>query len=129
MLTVTPLYAVLLVILFILLSLYVVLGRFKYRVSVGDGGEKGLAKRMRVQANFVEYVPLTLILLIILELQDARDAVLHGLGAGLVLARICHAVGFGRTPQIVIIRRIGVIGTTAIMIISCALILQALAAN
>lgn len=65
---VTPLYAALLGLLLLGLSLVVVRLRRKHRVPTGDGGHADLARAIRVQANFVEYVPLTLLLLFMLEM-------------------------------------------------------------
>jgi uncharacterized membrane protein YecN with MAPEG domain len=66
---------------------------------------------MRVQANFVENVPLALLLLLILELQSAPAQVLHLLGAGLVACRLLHAFGMSRNPGANYPRLIGAQGT------------------
>jgi len=50
---------------------------------------------MRRHANFVENVPLALILIGLLELQGITATAIHGLGGALLAGRICHAVGFG----------------------------------
>lgn len=105
---VSPIYAGLLTILLLVLSVRVISGRFKHRVSVGDGGEKDLIKRMRVQANWIEYTPVALLLLLMLELQGASAAWLHISGLALLVGRLAHAYGFGHTPQIVPLRRFGV---------------------
>jgi uncharacterized membrane protein YecN with MAPEG domain len=52
---------------------------------------------MRVQANFVENVPLALILLFLLEQAGAATVALHGLGSALVACRVLHAWGMSRT--------------------------------
>ena len=67
--------------------------RSQKSVSVGDGGHQALLLAMRRHANFVEYVPLALILLGLLELNHVRPAAIHVLGLALVLARLCHAFG------------------------------------
>jgi uncharacterized membrane protein YecN with MAPEG domain len=67
--------------------------RGKLGVSIGDGGNKDLLLAMRRQANFVEYVPLALILIALLELNQVGGNVIHGLGLALVVGRIAHAVG------------------------------------
>ena len=64
---------------------------------------------------------LALILMLLLELQGTNDATLHILGSTLLIARLAHAIGFGRTPQIVIIRRLGVI-LTVLVLLSAAVI-------
>lgn len=113
MLNVTPLYAGLLALIFLWLSANVVRGRYLHRVSVGDGGEKDMVKRMRAQANFSEYAPLGLILLAMAELQGLNPTLLHLCGASLLLGRASHAYGFGHTPQIVALRKLGMYLTVA----------------
>ena len=67
--------------------------RGQTNVSVGDGGNRDLLLAMRRHANFVEYVPLALILIGWLELNQVRHTAIHALGAVLVLARLSHAFG------------------------------------
>ena len=114
--TITSFYAGLLALLFLALSLNVVRGRFLHRVSVGDGGDRDLRKRMRVHANWAEYAPITLVLLLLAELQGYPPFVLHLGGATLLAGRVLHAYGFGRTPQSVPLRRVGMILTAAALV-------------
>jgi len=111
LISVTPIYAGLLALLFLWLSLRVVQGRFLHRVSVGDGDDKDMRKRMRVQANWAEYTPIALILLALCELQGTSGWVLHWAGLSLLAGRSLHAYGFGKTPQNVTLRRVGMILT------------------
>lgn len=69
--------------------------RAKEGISIGDGGNQTLLLRMRRHANFVENVPLALVLIAMLEMQAVPAAAIHALGAGLVLGRTLHWVGFG----------------------------------
>lgn len=69
--------------------------RGKEGISYGDGGNSELLMRMRRHANFVENVPLALILIGLLEMQGVSNYAIHGLGIALVLGRIMHWVGFG----------------------------------
>ncbi len=66
---------------------------------------------MRVQANFVENVPLALILLLIVELQHAAAPVIHTFGIALVVFRMLHAWGMSRTAGANYPRLIGAQGT------------------
>jgi len=66
---------------------------------------------MRVQANFVENVPLALILLFLLEQAGAATVALHGLGSGLVACRLFHAWGMSRNAGANYPRLIGAQGT------------------
>ncbi len=107
MIQVTPLYAGLLAFLFMWLSLNVVRGRRLHKISVGDGAEKDMVKRMRTQANFVEYAGTGIMLLLLAELQGLVPWALHLAGLALLAGRVLHAYGFGSTPQIVPLRKWG----------------------
>lgn len=114
-LTATPLYAAALALLFLGLSVRVILRRRSAKISVGDGDDKELRKRMRVQANCAEYAPIGLILLLVVELMGAAALTVHELGIMLVAGRLMHAVGMSLTPQVVALRIIGM-GLTLTMI-------------
>ncbi len=96
---VTPLYAGLLGIVLLVLSFLVSRQRMRHKVSVGDGGVPALIGAIRAQGNFVEYVPLTLILLALLELTHHSIYLLHGLGIALVVGRVLHAYGLSNRPD------------------------------
>src|SRR3546814_21097062 len=85
---ITPLYAALCGLLLIGLALGVVRLRQRHGVGIGDGGHKDLAMAIRVHANFVEYVPLALLLLFLLDLRRQPLWDLHLLGAALLLGRV-----------------------------------------
>lgn len=89
------LFASLHVLLYVVLSLRVVLHRRAQRVGVGTGGDAVLTRKVRVHANFSEYVPLALLMLTLLELAGIRAALLWTFGIALLLGRILHAVGLG----------------------------------
>ncbi len=93
------LYAGLLGLMFLALSIRVIGGRRLARVGLGDGGDLGLQRRMRAQANFAEYVPIVLLLMLLAELQGVSAWILHGVGACLVFGRIAHAVSISRDPE------------------------------
>lgn len=83
-----------LALLLLFLSASVIAGRVKFKIGLGDGGNETMRRRMRAQANFVEYVPMALILILLVELGPIGPAWLPGaLGATLVVARIWHAQG------------------------------------
>lgn len=96
MVAVTALYTGILTVMLVFLSLYVVRGRWVNKVGVGDGGNADMLKRMRTHANFIEYVPLALIGLYLLEVTKHSVIILHGLGIALVIARLLHAYGMNR---------------------------------
>ena len=59
----TPLYAALLGLIFVALSIRTIRLRRRYGVGVGDGNNTELQRAARVHANFAEYVPLALLLI------------------------------------------------------------------
>ena len=93
----SSLYAGLLALVYIGLSVVVIRFRFKYKVGIGDGGHENLAKAIRVHANFAEYVPITLFLLLVFELNHADKIWLHIFGTMLVVARLLHAFGLSKS--------------------------------
>ena len=81
--------------LFLYLSLRVMLQRRAQRIGIGAGGDPELQRRIRVHANFAEYVPLGLLVLALLELAGTRAEVLWTFGLALLGARLMHAAGLG----------------------------------
>lgn len=73
------------------LSLNVIKKRRKYRVSIGDGGNEELKTAMAAQSNAIEYIPIALLLLFALEINEANIWMIHLFGAALVTGRVIHA--------------------------------------
>ena len=92
------LYAGVLGLLLIALSAQVVLARRRFRVRLGTGTEEGMQQAVRVQANFVEYVPFAVLLLVLAEVTGLPGPAVHGAGLLLVASRVLHAVGLSRSP-------------------------------
>jgi uncharacterized membrane protein YecN with MAPEG domain len=90
---ITTLYAGLLGLILIGVAFPAGFQRGRKNIPVGDGGDPAMLLAMRRHANFAEWVPFTLLLIALLELDHVRGTAIHALGAGLVLARICHALG------------------------------------
>ncbi|MDX1459450.1 MAG: MAPEG family protein [Xanthomonadales bacterium] len=90
---VTTLYASLLGLLLVFLSWQVSANRRRARVSLGAGDDPALERAARAQGNFVEYVPVALLLLFLLEQEVTSLWLLHVLGSMLLLGRIVHAWG------------------------------------
>lgn len=120
MLAITPIYAALIAILYVALSVKVILQRRSDKISVGDGGSKLMIKAIRTHSNCAEYAPIALLLIAMVELQGAGGLLVHILGLMLLAGRLLHAYGFGRTPQIVILRQAGM-GLTFLAILVAAI--------
>jgi len=112
---ITALYASLLALIFLVLSVRVIGLRRVVRIGLGDGGDSALLRRVRVHANFAEYVPLCLILIGLAESLRAPPVLLHGLGGLLLAARISHAYGVSRQPETFAWRVSGMVGTLTVL--------------
>ncbi len=95
---ITPLYAGLCGLLLLGLSFLVSRQRLRSKVSTGDGGIPALAGAVRAHGNFVEYVPLALVLILLVEMADQAELTVHLMGAALVLGRFLHAYGISTHP-------------------------------
>jgi uncharacterized protein len=96
--TATPLYAALLSLLFIALSVRTIRLRRRHRIAVGDGDNAELRRAIRVHANFAEYAPLALLLVFFVEADGAPGLWVHLLGIALLCGRALHAWGVSQ-PQ------------------------------
>jgi uncharacterized membrane protein YecN with MAPEG domain len=70
--------------------------RRKHHVSIGDGGNPAVAARMRAHANFVEYMPLFLILLGLVEAARGSSPWLWAAAILFTLGRLAHPFGMDR---------------------------------
>ena len=116
---ITAFYASLLVPLYILLAARIILMRFSARVSVGDCGDKDLLRRMRVHANFAEYVPFALLLMGLAESLALDARLLHGVES-CCARRYAHAYGMSRRKDILPLRTGGMIATLSVLIVLAA---------
>lgn len=117
-LTATPIYTALLTFVYLALSYRVVRYRFAQHITIGDNSDKIMQKRIRVHSNFMEYAPLGIILLLLCEVVGTPLWVVHALGLSLLLGRVCHAIGFGATPQIIPLRQAGMVLTFLMLAVS-----------
>lgn len=120
---VTPLYAALLGLMFVALSVRTIRLRRRYRVAIGDGRNTLLQRAMRVNANFAEYVPLTLLLVWFVELHDGPRLHVHALGIALLCGRLLHAWGVSQERENFRYRTAGMMLTFSVMITASLLIL------
>ena len=88
---ISSVYASLLALLIVWLSLQVIKLRQSKQILLGDGGEVELQRAIRAQANATEYIPITLILLVSLELNQAALFLIHGGGIAILVSRLIHA--------------------------------------
>lgn len=67
--------------------------RRSQNVSVGDGGNEFVIRRMRAQANFVEFTPFVLILIGALECSGYAATWLWVVGVVYMIGRLAHGLG------------------------------------
>ncbi|MBM3492016.1 MAG: glutathione metabolism protein [Alphaproteobacteria bacterium] len=115
---ITALYAAALTLLYLGLCTRIVRLRVKYKVSLGDGGQPELFRAIRAQANFVEYVPLALILIGLLEAAGMRGWLVHLFGMALFVGRAAHAFGLSRSDGPSPGRGLGMVLTWGTMLVA-----------
>lgn len=90
---VTSLYAALSALLIVALGFNVSRQRRAFGVDIGEGQRPEMLLAVRAHANAIEYLPLALVLLMLIELGGAAAWLLHALGASLLIGRLAHAQG------------------------------------
>lgn len=63
------------------------------QLQPGDMGDALLTRAIRAHANFAEYAPLVLLLVLAMALLGAPAGWVHALGGGFTAGRVCHAFG------------------------------------
>lgn len=119
------LYAGILGVLLVALSVQVSRTRLRHRVDLGPGEGKALQQAIRAQANFTEYVPFAVLLLVIAEIQGLPAAALHAAGIVLVASRLLHATGLYSSPGTSFGRLSGTVGTWLVILALSAWLLWA----
>lgn len=113
----TSFYAGVLAIIYVGLSLYVVQARVKFRVGIGDGGNPKLSSRIRQHGNFSEYVPFALFITYLNEVSNAPLYLINIFGCALIVGRLLHAYGLGKTHGESPGRFIGTLLTFGVLVI------------
>ena len=114
----SPIYAAILGLIFFFLSLRVVRLRQSQRIIIGTKGNEALERAIRVHGNFSEYVPLTLLLLLMLELKSANFLLVNTLGIMLLAGRCIHAWGVSQEKEDFRFRSIGMVTTFLTIVIA-----------
>jgi len=67
--------------------------RTSEKVSIGDGGNDKVIRRMRAHSNYVESAPFVLVLIGVIELANAGGAWLQWVAIAYFVGRIAHGLG------------------------------------
>jgi len=98
-LIITATTASLLTFVYVFLAFKVIALRRTEKIALGDGGVQKLQASIRAHGNFSEYVPLSLVLMALLELDHFASTALMVVALALVLGRVLHAVSVISNPQ------------------------------
>jgi hypothetical protein len=117
------------VLIFVFLSARVIQMRASAKIGIGTGNDPAMERRIRVHGNFAEYVPLALLLLAFMEMQQHSRYLIHVLCIVLILARVVHAIGVTPVQENFSMRVGSVLATFAVLVIaSLALLIHVLLA-
>jgi len=103
----TALYAVPLGAIYLGLWMDIARTRGAMKVSIGDAGDTTLLLRIRRHGNFVEWVPMVLIMMMLGEGLGAPAMYLHVSGALLLLGRLVHPFGLKADNAAHLLRYLG----------------------
>ncbi|MEZ8938262.1 MAPEG family protein [Vibrio alginolyticus] len=90
---ITALYANILAILIIWLAVQVIKQRRLNQIAYADGEVEALQIARSAQSNATEYIPITLILMALLEFNSVYPTWIHLTGIIFVIGRVIHAKG------------------------------------
>ncbi len=120
---IVALYASLLALLFVVLSVRVIRVRRSRRIAIGDAGDTALMRAIGVHSNFAQYVPLCLFMVYLVEIRLGGAWLVHGLGVALLLARVSHAWGVSQAQEDLRFRVFGMVMTFAVLVVSALALL------
>lgn len=127
MLTIVPIYAAMLAVMFVALSIRVIALRRASKLPLGFQGAVALERRVRAQGNFAEYVPLALLLLAFVEMRGAPAWLVHAMALVLIAGRLSHAYGVSQLRESFAFRVSGMAMTfTVILSAALAILIQSL---
>ena len=118
-----PVYAALLTLLFVFLSIRTIQARRRAQVGLGTGDHPDLSRAVRVHANFAEYAPLGLLLIYLVEMQSAASWFVHLLGMLLLVGRLLHAYGVSQSRENFKFRVSGMVMTFSSLLLSAFFLL------
>lgn len=102
--------------IFVFLSFRTLLLRRSLQTAIGDGNSVVLKRAIRAHANFAEYVPISLILIFVLEETTTLSFWIHGLCIALIVGRCVHAYGVSQSRENFAFRVAGMILTLGVII-------------
>ena len=126
---VVSLYASILALLFVVLSIRTLRMRRRLKLPIGDAGNPVLMRAIGVHSNFAEYVPLSLLLIYFVEANGANALLVHVLGLCLLAGRAAHAFGVSQVNENYTFRVLGMAMTFTTLVTASAYLVYAYASN
>ena len=123
--SITAGYLAVLALLYVALSVQVVRLRQRHQAAFSDGDSAELRSAVRAHGHFAEYVPITALMVAMLEMSGVATLRIHLLMAALLLARLLHPLGMHAKPNTPSFRigRVGGMTITTGLLIVCALLI------
>jgi len=112
-LAITPVYAAILALFFVHLSVRVANMRRMKRISIGYAGDAELERAARVQGNCGEYLPIAILLFAFGEMMGAQGWIIHALNLAFLIGRLAHYHGTKSTATPLKFRATGMMLTFA----------------
>lgn len=88
------------------------IAKFPYQ----DGGDETLRRRMRAFGNFIEYTPMCVIIIAVMEFNQIEPKILWWLGGAFIAGRLLHSIGMLTNPHFPLPRILGMLSTYAALI-------------
>ena len=97
--------------------------RFKSKISLGDGGDRELRNRVRAHGNFIENVPIALLLIFLNDLDGAEDSTLVIMGSILLASRLTHYLTIVTIKLPWVLRPLSMLGTLGTILAASLMLL------
>lgn len=120
---VTLLFAAIFGILHVIFTMRVGAYRLSSKISLGDEGDEELRNRIRGHGNFIENVPIGLLLILLNDLNGLSDTILLVLGSVFLVSRVIHYLMIVSRALPMAFRPISMIGTLGTILVSSILLL------
>ncbi len=93
MLEITAFYTGILALIMVFLAYKTSARRREAKINLGIGDDRIMERRSRAFGNFIEFVPMMILLMAMIELQGHKALFIHMLGVAIIVARLFHALG------------------------------------
>lgn len=123
MLAITSLYTGILALIMIFLAYRTSARRTQAKINLGTGNDEIMERRSRAFGNFIEFAPMFILLMAMIEVQGYGTVYVHILGIITVIGRVLHALGMTHSIKIINGRFVGAILTYLSLLVAGAFLL------